>query len=111
GIEWEASNVSARGSFLVSIDLQLGGLVPDITNHCMDTVRALSEGSRSRQDISHNISPFDRDDPLESVFQIVVNNLGINHSYSVVELETGEGLGYSAKRRVVYEIGPSSDAG
>jgi hypothetical protein len=106
-IEWEAAKVSTGGTFLVAIDLQMGGIDPDIAKNYEASIRALSEGARGRQSISQNIWLFDKDDQLEGMFQTLVDTLGVNHSFSVVELGTGEGLGYSAKRREVYEIAPT----
>jgi len=89
----------------VALDLSMGGVDPDIAANYEAVLRELSEGTRGRQDLSQFVWLFDKDEQLEVMFKVLVNHLGaMHHNFTVVELATGEGLGYNAKRRVVYEI-------
>lgn len=82
----------------------MGGVDPDVAKNYEAALRELSAGALGRQGLSQYVWLFDKDEQLEVMFRTLVNNLGPLHHNSVVELATGAGLGYNAKRRVVYEI-------
>jgi hypothetical protein len=103
-IVWQAENEAVEGQFLVAFDF---GLAVDdkLPERYKDALLELTEKATARQDLSERMWLFSADLSLNQVFQIFVNNLGVeHHCYSVTELATGEGLAYNAKRRVVYEI-------
>jgi hypothetical protein len=103
--EWAATNIPIRGQFLVALDLGMGGEDPNVAKSYEAALRELSKGARGRQDISQYVWLFEKDEQLERMFQTLVDHLGPNHhNFTVVEFSTGTGLGYNAKRRVVYEI-------
>ena len=104
---WSATNQEIRSDYLVVLDWVLGGKDPELVKHYKDAVEALTEISVARQDLSQNTWLFSIGRSLPDVFNTVLFTVGPeHHSFTVVELSSGEGIGFNSKRRCVYEIYP-----
>ena len=102
---WKASNVAAEGNFLVTVELSFAGHDPKPVERYKTALLALDKDATQRRQLSNYCWVFALDARLVDVFQILVDHLGVqHHSYTAVDLRSGEGLAYDAEKRVVCEF-------
>ena len=102
---WKAANVAAEGNFLVTVELSFSGQDAKPMERYKAAMLALARDATKRRQLSKYSWIFLLEARLTDVFQTLVNHLGVeNHSYTVADLKTGEGLAYDAEKRVVCEF-------
>ncbi len=102
---WKASNVNAEANFLVTVELSFAGGDPTPTDRYKAALIALGKEATKRRNLSRYAWIFSLDSKLNEIFQTLVDHLGVeHHSYSAVDLHSGEGLAFDADRRVVCEF-------
>lgn len=105
---WCAANQAVSGQYLITMDLALGGHDPRMAERYKAALMSLSEVATARQDLSQFTWLFSTSKSLEEVFNLIAQALEPeHHSFTVIELTTGEGLAFNAKRKIIFEI--SSD--
>ena len=102
---WKATNVAAEGNYLVTVELSFAGLDPKPVERYKAALVALGKDATKRRQLSKYCWVFALDARLVDVFQILVDHLGVeHHSYTVADLNSGEGLSYDVEKRVVCEF-------
>lgn len=102
---WKASNVAAEANFLITVELSFAGQDPKPTERYKAALLALGQAATQRRNLSKYTWIFALDSRLTEVFQTLVDHLGVeHHSYTAVDLRSGEGLSYDAEKRVVCEF-------
>ncbi len=102
---WKASNVAAEGNILITVELSFAGQDPKPVERYKAALLALGKDATKRRQLSKYCWIFALDARLNDVFQTLVDHLGVeHHSYTAVDLKSGEGLSYDAEKRVVCEF-------
>ena len=102
---WKASNVAAEGNILITVELSFAGQDPKPVERYKAALLALGKDATKRRQLSKYCWIFALDARLNDVFQTLVDHLGVeHHSYTAVDLKSGEGLSYDAEKRVVCEV-------
>ena len=102
---WRASTVAAECNFLVTVDLSLSGQDPKPTERCNAALLALDKNTSARCKLSRYSWIFSLNSGLNEVFQTLIDHLGVeHHSYTAVNLRSGEGLSFDAEKQMVYEF-------
>ena len=102
---WKAANVAAEGNFLVTVELSFAGQDPKPVERYKAALVALGKDATKRRQLSKYCWVFALDARLVDVLQMLVDHLGVeHHSYTVADLNSGEGLSYDAEKRVVCEF-------
>ncbi len=102
---WKASNVTAEGNILVTVELSFAGQDPKPLERYKAALVALGRDATQRRQLSKYCWLFKLDMRLNDVFQTLVNHLGVeHHSYSASDLDKGEGLAYDIEKRTVSEF-------
>jgi hypothetical protein len=103
---WRASTVAAAEcNFLVTVELSVSGQDPKPTERCKAALLALGKSTAARWNLSRYSWVFSLDCGLNEVFQTLIDHLGVeHHSYTAVDLRSGEGLSFDAEKRVAYEF-------
>jgi hypothetical protein len=102
---WNAGNATAEGNFLVTFDLAFDAPDEDIGKRYRAALAKLEEAASVRRELSAFTWLFALDAKLNDVFQTIVDHLGVDyHSYTAVDLKSGEGLSYDAEKRVMCEF-------
>ena len=101
---WKASNVTTEGNILISVDLSFAQ-DPKPLERFKTALQSLGREATKGRQLSKYCWLFKLDMRLNDVFQTLVNHLGVeHHSYTVTDLEKGEGLAYDVEKRVVAEF-------
>ena len=104
-VVWNAANSAAEGNFLVTFDLAFDAPDEDIGKRYRAALAKLGEAAREHRELSPFTWLFALDAKLNEVFQTIVDHIGVDyHSYTAVDLESGEGLAYDADKRMVCEF-------
>jgi hypothetical protein len=102
---WKASNVAAEANFLVSVELSFSGQDGKPSERFKAALLALGRDAAQGRQLSKYAWVFALESQLNDVFQLLVDHLGVeHHSYTAVDLKSGEGLSFDAERRVVAEF-------
>ena len=102
---WKASNVAAEANFLITVELSFAGQDPKPMERYKAALLALGKDATKRRQLSKYSWIFSLDSKLIDVFQTLVDHLGVeHHSYTAVDLKSGEGLSFDAEKRVVCEF-------
>jgi len=102
---WKASNVAAEANFLITVELSFAGQDPKPMERYKAALLALGKDATKRRQLSKYSWIFSLDSKLIEVFQTLVDHLGVeHHSYTAVDLKSGEGLSFDAEKRVVCEF-------
>ncbi|MBI4192104.1 MAG: hypothetical protein HY525_16385 [Betaproteobacteria bacterium] len=102
---WKASNVAAEANFLITVELSFAGQDPKPAERYKAALLALGKDATKRRPLSKYCWIFSLDSKLIEVFQTLVDHLGVeHHSYTAVDLKSGEGLSYDAEKRLVCEF-------
>ena len=102
---WKASNVAAEGNILITVELSFAGQDPKPVERYKAALLALGKDATKRRQLSKYCWILALDARLNDVFQTLVDHLGVeHHSYTAVDLKSGEGLSYDAEKRVVCEF-------
>ena len=102
---WRASNVAAEGNFVISVELSFSGQDPRPVERYRAALLTLGRDATKRRQLSRYSWLFALEAGLNDVFQTLVDQLGIeHHSYTAIDLKSGEGLSYDAEKRVVCEL-------
>ena len=102
---WKASNVAAEGNILITVELSFAGQDPKPVERYKAALLALGKEATQRRQLSKYCWIFALEARLNDVFQTLVDHLGVeHHSYTAVDLKSGEGLSYDAEKRVVCEF-------
>jgi hypothetical protein len=102
---WNAANATAEGNFLITFDFAFDAPGDDIGKRYRAALAKLGEGAREQRELSAFTWLFGLDAKLNEVFQIMVDQIGVDyHSYTAVDLNSGDGLAYDADKRVVCEF-------
>jgi hypothetical protein len=100
---WKAANVAAEGNFIVSADLSEQD--PKSAERFKNAMTVLGRDANQRRQLSRYSWLFALEARLNDVFQMLVDQLGVeHHSYSAVDLKSGEGLAFDPEKRVVCEF-------
>ena len=100
---WKAANAAAEGNFLITIELS--GQDPKSAERYKGALTALDKDAAKRRQLSKYVWIFALEARLNDVFQTLVDQLGVeHHSYTAVDLKSGEGLSYDVEKRVVCEF-------
>jgi hypothetical protein len=109
---WRATNQPVHADFLVVLDMTTGGVDTEIAERYKAALLGLTKHAIARQDLSQYTWLFSTTLSLKQVFNLLLTEIGVeHHDYSVIELATGKGFAYQARRRAVYEISsrPNND--
>ena len=99
---WRASNVALEANRVVTVDF--GSVSEGGPERFKAALVKLARNASAARSVSSNTWIFELDSKLNEDFQILVDHLGVeDHSYTIVDLRSGEGLSYDAKNRVVCE--------
>ncbi len=102
---WKAGNVAAEGNIVITVELSFAGQDAKPVERYKAALLALGKDATKRRQLSKYCWIFEHDGRLNDIFQTLVNHLGVeNHSYTALNLRSGEGLAYDAERRVVCEF-------
>lgn len=102
---WKAANVAAEANFLITVELSFSGQDSKPAERYKAALLALGKDADKRRQLSKYSWIFALDARLTDVFQTLVDHLGVeHHSYTAVDLKSGEGLSYDAEKRVVCEF-------
>jgi hypothetical protein len=102
---WKAANVAAEGNILITVELSFAGQDPKPMERYKAALVALGKDAPKRRQLSKYCWIFALEARLNDVMQTLVDNLGPEpHSYSAIDLKSGEGLAYDAEKRVVCEF-------
>ena len=102
---WRAANASAECNILVTFELSFSGQDPRPAERYKAVLLALGKEATKRRQLSRYGWIFSLEVRLNDVFQMLVDHLGVeHHSYTAVDLKSGEGLSYDAEKRVVCEF-------
>ena len=102
---WKAKNAAAEGNILITVELSFAGQDPRPVERYKAALLALGKDATQRRQLSKYCWIFSLGVRLNDVFQTLVNHLGVEqHSYTAVDLKSGEGLSYDAEKRVVCEV-------
>ena len=102
---WNAANNAAEGNFLITFDLAFDAPDEDIGKRYRAALAKLAEAASGQRQLSPFTWLFALDAKLTEVFQTIVDHVGVDyHSYTAVDLKSGEGLAYDADKRVVCEF-------
>lgn len=97
---WRASNAAAECNFLVTFELSFSGEDPRPAERYKAALVGLGKLATRRRNVSRYTWIFSIDARLNDVFQTLVDYLGVeHHSYTAVDLRSGEGLAYDAEKR------------
>ena len=100
---WKATNTAAEGNFLITIELS--GQDPKSVERYKAALTALGKDAAQRRQLSKYAWIFALEARLNDVFQTLVDQLGVDqHSYTAVDLKSGEGLSFDVEKRVVCEF-------
>ena len=102
---WKASNVAVEASYLVSAELSFSGQDPKPAERFKAALVALGKEATHGKQLSRFCWVFALEARLNDVFQTLVDHLGVeHHSFTAVNLKSGEGLAYDAEKRAVCEF-------
>ena len=90
---WKATNAAAEGNFLITIELSAQD--PRSAERYKAALTTLDRDAAKRRQLSKYAWIFALEARLNDVFQILVDHLGVEqHSYTAVDLKSGEGLSF-----------------
>ena len=102
---WKASNVTAEGNILITVELSFAGQDAKPLERYKAALLALDREATKRRQLSKYCWIFALDARLNDIFQTLVDHLGVeHHSYTAADLKSGEGLAYDAEKRVVCDF-------
>ena len=102
---WKATNVATEANFMINVELSFSGQDPKPLERYKAALISLGRDADKRRQLSKYCWIFSMNARLTDVFQVLVNNLGVEyHSYTAAGLKSGEGLSYDAEKRVVCEF-------
>ena len=102
---WKASNVVAEGTVVISVELSFSGQDAKPIERYKAALLALGRQATKRRQLSKYSWTFALDLKLNDIFQTLVDHLGVEyHSYTAIDLKSGEGLAYDAEKRVICEF-------
>ena len=100
---WKATNADAEANFLITIELSAQD--PKSAERYKAMLSALDKDAAKRRQLSKYVWIFALEARLNDVFQTLVDQLGVeHHSYTGVDLISGEGLSYDVEKRIVCEF-------
>lgn len=102
---WKAANVAAEGNVVITAELSFAGQDAKPVERFKAALLALGKDATKGRQLSRYCWIFEHDGRLNDIFQTLVDHLGVeNHSYTALNLRSGEGLAYDAEKRVVCEF-------
>ena len=102
---WKAANVATEANFLITVELSFSGQDPKPAERYKAALLALGKDADKRRQLAKYSWIFALEARLNDVFQTLVDHLGVeHHSYTAVDLKSGEGLSYDVEKRVVCEF-------
>jgi hypothetical protein len=104
-VEWEARVAATEATFLVVLNLDASVDAVNEFKQFLKTITAETVGWVPITSSTWLITA--PGVQLEQMFKICVDSFPVQrHSFTVVELATGEGLAFDPKERIVYEVYP-----
>src|SRR3990172_6780112 len=102
---WRAANAAAEGNFLITVEISFSGQDSRPAERYKAALLALGKDAANRRQLSKFSWLFALEARLNDVFQTLVDHLGAeHHSYTAIDLQSGEGLSFDAEKRVVCEF-------
>ena len=102
---WKAANAVAEGNIMVTVELSFSGQDAKPAERYKAAMLAIGKDAARHRQLSKYSWLFALEARLNDVFQTLVDHLGIeHHSYTAIDLKSGEGLSFDADKRVVCEF-------
>jgi hypothetical protein len=102
---WKASNVVVEANIMVTVELSFSGQDAKPAERYKAAMMAIGKDAARRRQLAKYSWIFSIDARLNDVFQKLVDHLGVeHHSYTAVDVKSGEGLSFDAEKRVVCEF-------
>lgn len=108
---WSASVAEVKADFLLAINANRKGRDAKLDASYAELLHALKRETTGAVAITGSTWLINAKMQLEALFRLVVDHLGIaHHAYTLIQLQSGDGLAFDPEAGAVYEIFADRDA-